>query len=48
MIKSEGPDHDKNFTVGVYINSKLLATGNGSSKQKAEQNAADIALNKLI
>ena len=44
IIASDGPDHDKIFTVGVYIKSRLLATGTGSSKQKAEQVAADNAL----
>jgi len=44
IIKSEGPDHDKTFKVGVYINSELLAEGNGPSKQKAEQEAANNAL----
>jgi len=47
IIKSEGPDHDRTFTVGVYVNSDLLATGIGSSKQKAQQNAANIALKTL-
>ncbi len=44
VIESLGRDHEKVFTVGVYIKSDLLATGTGSSKQKAEQVAADQAL----
>jgi len=44
VIKDEGPDHDKIFTVGVYANSKLIAEGSGTSKQKAEQAAAAEAL----
>lgn len=40
LIKDEGPDHSKVFTMGVYINSELIAEGTDSSKQKAEQIAA--------
>jgi ribonuclease-3 len=40
VIKEEGPDHAKNFTVGVYLGEELVAQGEGSSKQEAEQNAA--------
>lgn len=35
-----GPDHSKNFEVGVFIGEELVAKGCGSSKQKAEQEAA--------
>lgn len=40
VIKEEGPDHDKTFTVGVYINATLLGTGVGHSKQEAQSLAA--------
>ena len=40
----KGPDHDKKFTMGVYIKDELIATGIGSSKQKAEDVAAENAL----
>lgn len=43
-LKEEGPDHDKIFTVGVYIQGKLLAKGKGKSKQMAEEEAAKVAL----
>lgn len=43
-IKESGPDHDRRFTVGVYIKSDLIATGEGDSKQAAEQRAARAAL----
>lgn len=43
-IKETGPDHDKHFTVGVYLRDDLVATGEGDSKQVAEQNAAKLAL----
>lgn len=39
-----GPDHNKSFTVNVYLNSNLLATASGKSKKEAEQNAACDAL----
>ncbi len=43
-IKEDGPDHDKQFTVGVYLNNNKIAEGAGKSKQEAEQVAADNAL----
>lgn len=39
-IRESGPDHDKQFTVGVYIAETLVAQGEGKSKQDAEQAAA--------
>lgn len=47
-INEEGPDHDKIFTVGVFVANKQLASpGRGKSKQEAEQEAARIALSEL-
>ena len=43
-IKEHGPDHDKQFIVGVYIGSELISQGSGKSKQEAEQEAAKAAL----
>ncbi len=43
-IKETGPDHGKKFTVGVYLGKDLVATGEGDSKQNAEQKAAKEAL----
>lgn len=43
-IKESGPDHEKKFTVGVYVGKDLVATGEGNSKQDAEQEAARKAL----
>lgn len=40
VIGEEGPDHDKLFTVGVYVGKQLKGTGTGHSKQEAEGNAA--------
>lgn len=46
VLAEEGPDHDKVFTLGVYISSKLFGKGSGSSKQNAQQKAAEAALKK--
>jgi ribonuclease-3 len=46
-VKEEGPEHNKVFTVSVIAEGRLLATGAGKSKQKAEQQAAKQALEKL-
>lgn len=45
-IAEEGPDHDKHFTVGVYLGNEKLAQGTGKAKQEAEQSAAQAALDK--
>ena len=45
-IKETGPDHEKKFMVGVYVGKDLMATGEGDSKQDAEQSAAREALKK--
>ena len=42
-----GPDHDCSFIVGVYVDDKLIAKGEGKSKREAETNAASAALEKL-
>ncbi|MCA9356998.1 ribonuclease III, partial [Candidatus Kaiserbacteria bacterium] len=43
-INQVGPDHDRVFTVGVYLKSELVAEGQGRSKQEAEQQAAEKAV----
>ncbi len=40
VVDHSGPDHKKNFTVGVYLGKELVAKGEGSSKQEAEEAAA--------
>lgn len=40
VLGEEGPDHDKTFTVGVYVAGQLKGQGVGHSKQEAEGNAA--------
>lgn len=47
IIGQKGPDHAKIFTVSVFSQAKKLATASGKSKQKAEQAAAQDALEKL-
>ncbi len=44
LLRDEGPDHNKCFTMGAYVGEELIAEGQGSSKQKAEQEAAAAAL----
>lgn len=44
LLSEEGPDHKKNFTVGVYLVKKLLGKGSGESLKKASQDAASSAL----
>ena len=44
VLGETGPDHDKLFTVGLYLAKELVATGTGHSKQEAEQAAARQAL----
>jgi len=43
-ISQTGPDHDRVFTVGVYLKSDFIAEGKGLSKQEAEQQAAEQAI----
>lgn len=44
VLSSYGPDHAKVFKVGVYLDKELVASGDGSSKQEAQINAAQAAL----
>jgi len=44
LLHEEGPDHEKIFTMGVYLGEELIAEGQGSSKQSAEEQAARKAL----
>ena len=39
-LKEEGPDHDKKFTVGIYVGETLKGVGTGHSKQEAQTEAA--------
>jgi len=44
VLQEYGPDHDKTFTVGVFINNVLRGQGTGPSKQNGQQKAAEAAL----
>lgn len=44
VLEEIGPDHDKVFTLGVYVGDKLMGKGSGPSKQYAQQQAAQAAL----
>lgn len=48
VLSEEGPDHEKIFEVGVYINDKLYGKGKGPSKQFAQQRAAESGLKKFV
>jgi len=47
LLHDEGPDHDKVFTMGAYVEERVVGKGKGSSKQIAEQKAAEDALKRL-
>ena len=44
VLHEEGPDHDKTFTVGVFVGGDLRGQGIGPSKQHGQQKAAEAAL----
>lgn len=44
VMEEIGPDHDKVFTLGAYVNNKLMGKGIGPSKQAAQQQAARASL----
>lgn len=46
VIEESGPDHDRVFTVGVFLEDKLIAQGSGPSKQDAQREAARAGLKK--
>ena len=48
LAGQSGPDHDKKFDVEVSLNGKVVGTGSGSSKKRAEQDAARAAIEKLF
>lgn len=45
-LKEDGPDHDKSFTVGVYVDGVFLGLGHGHSKQDAQSIAARKGIQK--
>lgn len=48
VLEEVGPDHNKSFTVEVYVDSKAWGKGIGKSKNSAEQEAATSALTHLV
>ena len=47
LVGESGPDHDKQFVVELTLNGKVVGKGVGTSKKRAEQDAARIALETL-
>lgn len=47
ILETLGPDHTKQFSIGVFLNGGQIGRGKGSSKQQAEEEAAKEALTKL-
>ena len=47
LVGESGPDHDKMFTVQVCLNGQIIGQGTGSSKKRAEQDAARMAIEEL-
>jgi ribonuclease-3 len=47
ILDEVGPDHAKIFTVGLYLDEELIASGRGSSKQEAQVDAAAQGIKKL-
>jgi ribonuclease-3 len=43
-LSQTGPDHNRLFTVGVYLGGEKIAEGKGRSKQEAEQAAAEAGI----
>ncbi len=48
LTGESGPDHDKHFTVEVSLNGQVVGQGSGTSKKRAEQDAARDAMEKLF
>jgi ribonuclease III len=44
VLAEDGPDHDKMFTIGVFVDGTIKGQGQGPSKQIAQQQAAELAL----
>lgn len=47
ILETSGPDHAKEFTVGVYLQGEQIGQGSGHSKQQAEESSASDAIKNL-
>jgi ribonuclease III len=47
VLEESGPDHNRQFLIGVFVGDRKLGTGSGKTKKEAEQEAAKIALEQL-
>ena len=47
LISEEGPDHNKSFTIALYVGNEQYGCGIGKTKKAAEQEAAMQAIKKL-
>ncbi len=47
LIRSFGPDHQKEFEIAIVLHGDTISTAQGKSKKEAQQKAAKIALEKL-
>jgi ribonuclease-3 len=47
VMNEEGPAHAKQFTIGVFVENEQMGEGIGKSKQEAEEQAAEQALEKI-
>ena len=47
LVGEEGPDHEKHFKVEVQLNGRPVGVGDGTSKKRAEQDAARVALEQM-
>lgn len=47
VLREEGMDHAKYFVIGLFLGDRKVGEGSGSSKQEAQQEAAEEALKKI-
>lgn len=48
VLREEGPDHDRRFTVAVLVKGRVMGTGTGRTKKAAAQNAAKEAITNYV
>jgi len=48
IVKSEGKDHDKKYTIDFYVDAEKISTASGTSIKRAEESAAQKAYKELI